>query len=216
MNIATTIPFADAARAICDTGRRINDRGWCPATSSNFSHRVDAGSCAITISGRDKGALTDADIMRVDLDGKPLSDGKPSAETLLHTHLYKRAPAIGAVLHTHSPAATLLSQLLPEDVLKLSGWELLKAFEGIHSHDVTIAVPVFNNTQDIARLARDVDRWLDTADTPCFGYLIRGHGIYAWGSTMADCWRHLETFDYLLGLELERRRLTGNLARQQP
>lgn len=213
MNATPDPLFLDAAVAICDAGRRINARGWCPATSSNFSQRVDAMSCAITVSGRDKGALTPADIMRVDLDGKPLSPGKPSAETLLHTHLYKRDPKIGAVLHTHSPVATLLSQLTRESAIRLAGWELLKAFEGITTHEASIAVPVFDNTQDIARLARDVDRWLDTADSPCFGYLIRGHGIYAWGSTMADCWRHLETFDYLLGLELERRRVNGGASK---
>lgn len=201
--------FNAAARSICDAGRRINARGWCPATSSNFSQRIDAESCAITISGRDKGALTVDDIMRVDLDGKPLSAGKPSAETLLHTHVYKRDPKIGAVLHTHSAHATLLSQLVRDSALRLQGWELLKAFEGITTHEASVAVPVFDNTQDIARLARDVDRWLDTADTPCHGYLIRGHGIYAWGSTMNDCWRHLEAFDYLMGLELERRRITN-------
>lgn len=205
--------FLAAAQAICDAGRHIDARGWCPATSSNFSQRIDATSCAITISGRDKGALTPQDIMRVDFDGKPLSPGKPSAETLLHTHLYRRDPEIGAVLHTHSPNATLLSQLVRDNALKLEGWELLKAFEGITTHETTLTVPVFGNTQDIARLAREVDRWLDTADTPCFGYLIRGHGIYAWGSTMNDCRRHLEAFDYLMGLELERRRIAGTHAK---
>lgn len=205
--------FPAAARAICDTGRRINARGWCPATSSNFSHRIDETSCAVTISGRDKGALVPDDIMRVDFDGQPLSPGKPSAETLLHTHLYRRDAKIGAVLHTHAPSATLLSQLVRDSALRLEGWELLKAFEGVTTHETSLTVPVFDNTQDIARLARDVDRWLDTADTPCFGYLIRGHGIYAWGSTMNDCWRHLEAFDYLLGLELERRRLTGGFGK---
>ncbi|MFZ5722999.1 MAG: methylthioribulose 1-phosphate dehydratase [Pseudomonadota bacterium] len=207
--MTTDTAFLAAAQTICETGRRIDARGWCPATSSNFSQRIDAGSCAITVSGRDKGALTPDDIMCVDLDGRPLSAGKPSAETLLHTHLYKRDPKIGAVLHTHSPVATLLSQLTRDDAIRLAGWELLKAFEGIGTHEAAVVVPVFDNTQDIARLARDVDRWLDTADTPCHGYLIRGHGIYAWGSTMAHCWRHLETFDYLLGLELERRRIAG-------
>ncbi len=202
-------PYALAARSICDIGRRIAARGWCPATSSNFSQRVDAVSCAVTTSGHDKGSLVPDNIMRVDFDGRPLSAGKPSAETLLHTHLYKRDPKIGAVLHTHAPSASLLSQLLRDNVLKLEGWELLKAFEGITTHETRINVPIFDNTQDIARLARDVDRWLDATDTPCYGYLIRGHGIYTWGSTMADCWRHLEAFDYLLSLELERRRITG-------
>ena len=112
------------------------------------------------------------------------------------------------------PNATLISQLARYNALRLEGWELLKAFEGIATHETSLTVPVFDNTQDIARLAREVDRWLDTADTPCFGYLIRGHGIYAWGSTMNDCRRHLEAFDYLMGLELERRRIAGMHAKQ--
>ena len=207
--------FDEAARSLCEIGRRIDARGWCPATSSNFSQRIDAASAAVTVSGRDKGALTPADIMQVDLEGRPLSPGKPSAETLLHTHLYRRDPGIGAVLHTHAPAATLLSQLVPGNEIRLSGWELLKAFSGTDTHATTLVVPVFDNTQDIAALSREVDAWLDAhAGTPCFGYLIRGHGIYAWGRTMADCWRHLDAFDYLLNLELERRRVTGELGRQ--
>ncbi|HHW4679944.1 MAG TPA: class II aldolase/adducin family protein, partial [Xylella taiwanensis] len=43
--------------------------GWTPATSSNFSHRLDEHHVAITVSGRDKRCLVEEDIMVVDLNG---------------------------------------------------------------------------------------------------------------------------------------------------
>ena len=88
--------------------RELSALGWTPATSSNFSRRLDGSHAAITVSGRDKGRLVEADIMVVDWEGKAVgSDHRPSAETLLHTQLYKRFPEIGCVLHTHSPVQTI-------------------------------------------------------------------------------------------------------------
>jgi methylthioribulose-1-phosphate dehydratase len=71
--------------------RELALAGWTPATSSNFSRRLGERHAAITVSGRDKGRLTEADIMVVDFDGQPVATGhRPSAETLLHTQLYRR------------------------------------------------------------------------------------------------------------------------------
>src|SRR5438552_16396441 len=79
------------AQQIADAGRVLSARGWTPATSSNFSVRVDAGHAAITVSGRDKGRLDADDVMLVDLHGRAVgSVHRPSAETLLHTRLYAR------------------------------------------------------------------------------------------------------------------------------
>ena len=108
--------FVKRAAEICEAGAFFFGRNWCPATSSNFSARVDAEHIAITVSGRHKGELRVEDIMCVDLDGRAVgSQHRPSAETLLHTHLYRRNADIGAVLHTHSVNATVLSRLYAED-----------------------------------------------------------------------------------------------------
>jgi methylthioribulose-1-phosphate dehydratase len=37
--------------------------------------------------------------------------------------------------------------------------------------------------------------------------LLAGHGLYAWGATMADARRHLEGLEFLLACTLEERRL---------
>lgn len=199
--------LAHCAKEIIANVRELSERGWTPATSSNFSQRVDAQNIAITVSGRDKGKLNEADIMVVDLDGRPVgTDLKSSAETLLHTQLYKRFPDIGCVLHTHSHNQTVASRLYSGmGHVHLEGYELLKAFSGTSTHEVELDVPVFANTQDMNTLAAQVDALLDRQ--PMWGYLIDGHGLYAWGRDMAEARRHLEAFEFLLGCELDLRRL---------
>lgn len=200
--------FAHAAEAIVEAGRFLYQRGWSPATSSNYSARLSDELVAITVSGRHKGQLTAADVMVVDLQGNPVqSNSRASAETQLHTVIYQLFPEVGAVLHTHSVKATVLSRLIaPGQSLCLEGYELQKAFSGFDTHDCRLTVPVFDNTQNIAALARDTQAWFaDHPDQP--GYLIRGHGLYTWGKTMADCLRHVEAFEFLFECELETMRL---------
>lgn len=187
--------------------RELSARGWTPATSSNFSRRLDDRHAAITVSGRDKGRLREADIMVVDFDGHAVGSGhRPSAETLLHTQLYRRFPEVGCVLHTHSRNQTVASRLFAgQGHVRLEGYELLKAFHGNATHEAAVDVPVFANTQDMKVLAAQVDALLDRQSM--WGYLIDGHGLYAWGRDMAEARRHLEAFEFLLDCELELRRL---------
>src|SRR5690606_32147582 len=152
--------------------RELAAAGWTPATSSNFSQRLDARHAAITVSGRDKGRLCENDIMVVDMDGRAVgSDHRPSAETLLHTRLYARFPEVGCVLHTHSRAQTVASRLFAgAGHVRLEGYELLKAFRGNATHEASIDVPVLPNSQDMHTLAAQVDALLDAG--PMWGYLI--------------------------------------------
>ena len=200
--------FAHAARCLAQTARELAQLGWTPATSSNFSARVDDTTIAITISGRDKGRLSEADFMQIDLDGQAIdSAARPSAEALLHTQVYRRFPEVGAVLHTHSLNQTVASRLHGgEGEIHIHGYELIKAFRGQSSHATSITIPVFANRQDMPMLARDVDRWMDSGATLPV-YLIDGHGAYAWGADIAEARRHLDALEFLLACELDLRRL---------
>ncbi|HAB09933.1 MAG TPA: methylthioribulose 1-phosphate dehydratase [Alcanivorax sp.] len=202
----STSAYREAARALAAIGRRIYGQGWSPATSSNYSLRLNEDHAAITRSGRDKGLLEETDIMVVDMEGAAVGDGKPSAETLLHTQLYRRLPDCGAVLHTHSHASTVLTMHWPADHITLEGYELLKALDGVQTHDTRLTIPVFENSQDIAALAAEVDRAMDAGDAG-HAYLIRGHGLYTWAADIGACYRQLEALETLLAVELDRRRL---------
>lgn len=213
--IPAQVPYStprlhELAQLLISNIRELAQSGWTPATSSNFSHRLDDRHAAITVSGRDKGRLVEEDIMVVDFDGQPVGRQlRPSAETLLHTQLYRRFPEIGCVLHTHSPVQTVASRLFAgQGHIHIEGYELLKALDGNTTHETAVDVPVFANTQDMQVLAAQVDALLDKQ--PMWGYLIDGHGMYAWGRNMAEARRHLEAFEFLLGCELELIKLRGS------
>jgi methylthioribulose-1-phosphate dehydratase len=194
------VHVAAAVSAVIAAGRMAAERRWTPATSGNFSTRIDANRIAVTRSGVDKGALTAADILVQRLD-QPLRPGS-SAEAGLHVRLYRDAPEIGAIFHVHAPASAAISRAHRADgAVRIEGWELQKALAGVTTHDATIEAPVFANDQDVAALAERVAARLASPPPAAVarapGYLLAGHGLYAWGRDPAEAWRHLEALETL-------------------
>ena len=190
----------EAANAIIQAGRRLDSRGWVPATAGNISLRLDQTRIAITRSGVHKGFLGPDDVMLVTPDGQAVDPAiRPSAETLLHCQIYRAFPDVGAVLHGHSVAGTVLSRRNPAPALRFAGYEVQKVFEGQTTHDAALDLPLVDNDQDIARLARAVAPFLPAAR---LGYLIRGHGSYVWGPDMPTAMARFEALEFLLACAL--------------
>ena len=193
-----------AADAVINVGRHSYQRGWLPATSGNLSVRAAHNVLAITRTGVDKGALCRDDLLRQPV-GAPLV-AQSSAEAALHLRLYADHPEIGAVFHVHNLHAVVQGRLAADaGEIVLHGWELQKALSGVTSHATRVILPVFPNRQDIAQLANDVaDRLAQTVSNAppetvrAPGYVLAGHGLYAWGRDAAQAWRHLEALDSLL------------------
>lgn len=195
--------FSKAAEEIIAAGLFLGAKGWAPATSGNYSMRLEDGRIAITVSGRTKGALTAQSIMIVEADGTPCDNRIPSAETLLHVGIYHVYPDCHAVLHTHSLNSTVFTKRYAElDALVLENYELLKVFPHIKTHEARVSLPIVDNAQDMKalsatitpRLAKDIS-----------AYLIRGHGLYAWGRDMTEARAIIEATEFMLGCELELR-----------
>jgi len=180
----------------------IHRRGWCDGTGGNFSCVLHQEPLVLLMapSGVDKGLVAPDDLITVDGDGQLLEgSGKPSAETLLHLAIVKSRGA-GAVLHTHSQAATLLSRLAcpsgeSAGWIQVTGLEMLKGLEGINSHEQEVKIPVLANDQDLKRLSTAAQPLLPEAPQ---GLLIAGHGLYAWGANLEVAKRHLEILEFLL------------------
>ena len=203
---------AGAQQDIIRAGRRMDQRGWVPATAGNISVRFDQdaagrqGRIAITRSGGHKGFLDADSVMEVAFDGRSLTEGaRPSAETLLHCQIYRMFPEIGAVLHGHSIAGTVLSLEHDGSDIGFTGYELFKAFAGQSTHDVTLSLKLFANDQDIGRLAGVIEPHLAACT---LGYYIRGHGAYVWGRDMDAALARLEALEFLLECELARRQMS--------
>lgn len=198
--MTSTNEFSEKAQQLIEAGRFIDSKGWVPATSGNFSARLSDGTIAITVSGIHKGQLVDEDIMLINAEGRSLDGKKPSAETLLHTAVYRRFPGVRAVLHPHSLNSTLVSRLF-KDELVLEDYELLKALPDIDTHETRTVIPIFPNDQDIRRLSEKIDRYMDSHG-PIHAYIIAGHGFYTWGTSVKDALRHVEALEFLFDCEI--------------
>lgn len=189
--------MSNIKQQLAQTIRSYHQKGWSPATSTNYSF-YENGQIHVSKSGRDKSQFTEDDFMLVDAQGNPgkgFEDVKPSAETLIHCVLYDLFPTTKVILHAHSVYAVLNSQKYESEIL-FEGYEIQKGFQGQTTHDTQISIPILDNTQDM----KEFTLWLRSSahllGNHCL--VIRNHGTYAWGESLFDAKRHLETLEYLL------------------
>lgn len=192
----------EQVRALQAAGTLFHQRGWSVGTSSNYSTvlRHNPLELLVTASGKDKGRLGPTDFVRIGSGGQPTLPGQPksSAETMLHVAIAEECRA-GAILHTHSVWATELSELFfPQGRIVLTGYEMLKGLAGITTHEATWECEIFENTQDIPRLADQLRQRLRAANPLRYGFLIRRHGMYTWGADVEEARRHVEIIEFLL------------------
>jgi methylthioribulose-1-phosphate dehydratase len=203
------------ATELVSLARFCHAQGWARATSGNFSARAGEARVLVTASGLDKGALVEGDFLLVDFDAKPERVGArpPSAETPLHCALYRKRKAVGAVAHTHSVAATVLSRhFARRGSVTLRGYEMAKAL-GATTHDIALALPIFENAQDTVTLARHIESKLDQN---AVAYLIEGHGLTTWAPDVASLRRHVDALEFMLACELAALSLPAEAPRGGP
>lgn len=201
--------MGDISLAMAETIRAYHQKGWSPATSTNYSYRSSADDKIINVSrsGLDKSAFRAEDFMCVDFDGKPtfgFEGIRPSAETLIHCVLYQLFPESTVILHSHSKYSVLMSQLVDKEI-SFSGYEIQKGFKGQTTHDATVSIPVIDNTQDMVEFSEWMRNRKDEFNCHCF--IIRNHGTYAWGDNLFEAKRHIETLEYLLEVEFEKMKI---------
>jgi methylthioribulose-1-phosphate dehydratase len=98
-------------------------------------------------------------------------------------------------LHTHSIWSTILSDA-PRPGISIAGFEMLKGLSGVGTHEHAEWIPIVDNAQDMNALARTVGETLDRAPA-AHAFLLRRHGLYTWGATLADAERHVEILEFL-------------------
>ena len=197
---ARPVRFAKLAKDLAEIGRKFYSRGWVLGTSGNFSAVVSREPLrlAITSTGLDKGNLAPTQFLEMDADMKIVrGKGRPSAEALLHLAIMRSREA-GAVLHTHSVWSTVLSSAhAAKGGVALEGYEMLKGLEGVRTHEHREWLPILENSQDMTELAAVVSKTLN--EQPAIhGFLLRGHGLYTWGTSLQEAKRHVEILEFLM------------------
>lgn len=198
---------ADVAAPIAGIARQLYQRGWMPGTAGNISVRVGERAL-ITGSGLSKGELTEQDMVTVRvLDSVPEpagQDRKPSAETTIHTAIYRTTGA-AAVVHIHPLHATTLATRVgsPDTLalLRISDYELIKGLGG--SDPATITIPVFPNWADVAEIGADIERYFLGNPTAAPVLAIAGHGITTWGDNLLQARDRAECLEALCELVVQ-------------
>ena len=186
---------------IASTIREYNSKGWSPATSTNYSFKFENSDIFVSRSGVDKSKFIASDFITVDNSGKPTGEfihSTPSAETLIHCVLYDLFPETGVVLHSHSVYPVLISNL-EKNGIQFEGYEVQKGFAGQTTHNNSVEVPIFDNTQDMIEFSEVLRNNKEKLSNHTF--IMRKHGTYAWGKDLFEAKRHLETLEYLCQCE---------------
>ncbi|WP_405495217.1 S-methyl-5-thioribose-1-phosphate isomerase [Nocardia sp. NBC_00511] len=177
-----------AGAEIAEIARGLYANGWMPGTAGNISVR-QADTAVITASGLPKGELAATDTVTVTVaDSTPVHTAglRPSAETTIHTAVYRTRSA-EAVVHVHPPHATAVSIKTAGSgvsTTRFAGYELIKGLGG--ERPDLIDIPVFPNHADVPQIGVDIEKYLsEHPDAPPVLF-IAGHGITAWGATLAQ------------------------------
>jgi L-fuculose-phosphate aldolase len=164
---------ARARRSVTETVRWLMARGLYAGTSGNVSARA-AGGMLITPTGVPCDEVDAASIAFVTADGRARGRLAPSSEWRIHRDLYRSRPDVGAVVHTHSTAATALSCLRR----RIPAFHYMVAKAG--GDDIRCA---HYATYGTAALSRNALAALSGGRRAC---LLANHGLLALGADLAS------------------------------
>ena len=173
---------------VLDANLELPRRGLITYTWGNVSARDrETGLVVIKPSGLDYDKMRAEDMVVVDLENKTVEGNlRPSSDVLTHLALYKRYPAIGGIVHTHSARATAWAQ----------------AGRGIPFYGTTQAdyfrgpIPCARSlTEQEIKEAYELNTGLviietldglglDPIEMPAM--LCKNHGVFTWGRDAAD------------------------------
>lgn len=170
------------------TAQKLDALGLSHGTSGNLSVRFGEGFL-ITPSGFGAEGLSIDDIVFVRLSGVSQGRWQPSSEWLFHRDIYVARPEFGAVVHTHSNAATALA-CLRRDIppfhymLALLGGDSLRC-----ANYATFGTQALSDNALVALEGRS-------------GCLLANHGMIAAGKNLAEAYNNTVEVENLSELYL--------------
>jgi L-fuculose-phosphate aldolase len=184
-------------KQMCAIGQRIWQKGFCAGNEGNHSVKVSEDRFWVTPSGISKGFLDPRMICLIDKQGKQLK-GRPfkrTSEALLHLAVYARRSDIGAIVHSHPPAATTFA---------VAGMPLPN---GIHPEFELFLgqVPLVPygppSTEDLAH------RTVAAIGPATNALLMANHGVLCWGADLEEAYYRLEIIESYCRLLLNLKQL---------
>ncbi len=182
MNARAVAPLARRMALCC---RQLAAGGLLAGRDGNLSVRIGRERVLVTPSGYIKSLVTAADMVEVDLTGKPRRAGrrKPTSELDLHLQILRRRGDVHAVVHAHPPIATgfavageeIPGNLLPELIFVVGRVPL---------------VPY--GTPGTPELGERVAPYLEGHDA----LLLANHGAVTMGRSLDEAWIRMESLEH--------------------
>lgn len=191
-------------QAVYEANMELPRRGLVTYTWGNVSGiDREQGLVVIKPSGVEYEELTPDKLVVLDLDGN-IMEGElnPSSDTKTHLELYKAFPALGGVVHTHSPHAVAWAQ----------AGEDIPCYGTTHADYFYGPVPC---ARDLTKEELDEDyekntgkiivetftgRDLDPVHLPTV--ICRSHGPFAWGETVVEAVYHAAVLEEVAKMAL--------------
>jgi len=176
---------AAAARRMALCCRQLAAGGLIAGRDGNLSVRLGLNRVLVTPSGLIKSLVTAADMVEVDLTGRPHRRGrrKPTSELDLHLRILRHRPDVQAVVHAHPPIATgfaVAGEAIPDNLLP----ELIF---------VVGRVPIVPyGTPGTPELGDRIVPYLEGHDA----LLLANHGAVTMGSTLDEAWIRMESLEH--------------------
>src|SRR5712692_8081854 len=133
------------------------ERSYVVSSDGNVSVQLDDGRVLATPTMTCKGRMTEDLIAVTDLDGKALTQRKPSSELAMHLLIYQERPDVKAVCHAHPPHGTAFAvaglpidqPILSEVILTLGcvplvayGSDLWQSFDRLETLEHTARIAI--------------------------------------------------------------------------
>lgn len=174
---------------VCESNLELVRRGVVIYTWGNVSGiDREKGLMVIKPSGVDYDRMCPEDMVVVDLNTGKAVEGKwkPSSDMATHLEIYRKFPAVGGVVHTHSVNAVAFAQAgMP---IRALGTTHADYFYGdipctreLTEEEVMSAYEV-NTGKVIIETMEGLD--IDPMAVP--GVLVKNHGPFAWGKNPAN------------------------------
>lgn len=204
----------DLKRAVCAANLELPRRGLVAYTWGNVSGiDREKGLVVIKPSGVEYDDLTPEKLVVVDLAGNVVEGARnPSSDTKTHLELYKAFPALGGVVHTHSPYAVAWAQAGRD--IPCYGTTHADYFYGPipcarHLTEAEVAADYERNTGRVI-VETFQTRGVDPAHTP--GVICRCHGPFTWGKTAAAAVYHAVVLEEVAKMALLTRQVEAAAA----